>query len=154
MFYFHFDFFETHMFLDMHGERISVSCLTVKYFGRWFDLKSIFNLSFLLLLRIISYWEANDMDICMNQLLTYSSSVSCFTVSAQFLGRWVDQLKIVTDRRMDILAFYIRRYIQCELPKCVCKVPRPLGWSVENCDGQTDRRMDILAFYIRFLAFV
>ena len=67
------------------------------------------------------------MDICMNQLLTYSSSVSCFTVSAQFLGRWVDQLKIVTDRRMDILAFYIRRYIQCELPKCFCKVPRPLG---------------------------
>ena len=52
------------------------------------------------------------MDFCMNQLLTYSSSVSCFTVSAQFLGRWVDQLKIVTDRqtyrRMDILAFYIR----------------------------------------------
>ena len=42
----------------------------------------------------MSYWEANDLDVCTNQLLIDSFSVSCFTVSAQFLGPWVDWLKI------------------------------------------------------------
>ena len=49
----------------------------------------------------MSYWEANDLDVCTNQLLIDSFSVSCFTVSAQFLGPWVDWLKIVTDRQTD-----------------------------------------------------
>ena len=33
-------FFYSLLALDKHGERISVSCLTFKYFGRWFNLKS------------------------------------------------------------------------------------------------------------------
>ena len=37
-------FFYSLLALDKHGERISVSCLTFKYFGRWFNLKSSSNI--------------------------------------------------------------------------------------------------------------
>ena len=39
-------FFYYLLALDKHGERISVSCLTFKFFDRWFDLKSSFNFIF------------------------------------------------------------------------------------------------------------
>ena len=89
----------------------------------------------------MSYWELN---VCTNQLLIDSFSVSCFTVSAQFLGRWVDQLKIVTDRQIDILAFYISSV------NCLNVSAQFLGRWVHQLkivtDRQTDRRMEILAF--------
>ena len=109
--YYEITFFYFPLALDKHGERISVSCLTFKYFGRWFNLKSSSNIFSL----ICNFFFINSkfvhMYMCVSvwaNFLLVDSVWAVLLCLTQFLGRWARHLKIATHTHTDNLAFYVR----------------------------------------------
>ena len=129
--YYEITFFYFPLALDKHGERISVSCLTFKYFGRWFNLKSSPNL--LLLMYYFFFKLKASLSVYMCVFVTIFVgliSVSCFTVSYA-VPRPLSLPPKNCYRHTDNLAFYVRLRASFSIFTCVLVFGPIFCWLIQ-----------------------